>query len=158
VSTDKLSSSWTFFRKRISPILVLGILIAVVAAALSAPGDDPPAELLFAPVLFGVVWAAVFRKLMWTLADEVALTADVLIVRKGDQEERVRLTDIMNVGTRHISNFVRVELRLRTPGKFGDEIVFIPRAGFQLNPFARNEMAEKLILLVDRARQRDQSR
>ena len=95
---------------------------------------------------------------MWTLADEVALTADVLIVRKGDQEERVRLTDIMNVGTRHISNFVRVELRLRTPGKFGDEIVFIPRAGFQLNPFARNEMAEKLILLVDRARQRDQSR
>lgn len=43
-------------------------------------------------------------------------------------------------------------MRLRTPGKLGDEVTFIPKSPFQLNPFARNPMAEKLIARLGRLR------
>ena len=45
-----------------------------------------------------------------------------------------------------------MSLRLRRPGKLGDEIVFIPKSTFQLNPFARNPVAEKLMARVDQLR------
>jgi hypothetical protein len=58
----------------------------------------------------------------------------------------------MNVSISQFTNPRRLSLRLRTPGKFGDEIVFIPKSSFQLNPFARNPVAEKLIARVDQFR------
>jgi hypothetical protein len=45
-----------------------------------------------------------------------------------------------------------VTLRLAKPGRFGDEIAFVPLSGFNLNPFATNRVAEDLIVRVDAAR------
>jgi hypothetical protein len=58
----------------------------------------------------------------------------------------------MNVNASTYVNPPRITLRLVTPGRFGNEIAFSPIAGFRLNPFAKNKIAEDLIVRVDRAR------
>ena len=59
----------------------------------------------------------------------------------------------MNVSSTTFSNPPRITLRLVKQGKFGKEIAFQP-AGFSLNPFAKNPIAEDLIVRVDDARTR----
>ena len=100
-------------------------------------------------LLFGFF---LFRKLIWDIADDVRDGGSFLLVRKGSVEERVSLDNVMNVSMSQFTNPRRVSLRLRKPGMFGDEIVFIPKSTFQLNPFARNPVAEKLMARVDQLR------
>jgi hypothetical protein len=92
------------------------------------------------------------KKLVWDLADEVYDCGDFLLVRKRDEEDRVPLSNVMNVNASTYVNPPRITLRLVTPGRFGNEIAFSPIAGFRLNPFAKNKIAEDLIVRVDRAR------
>jgi len=92
------------------------------------------------------------RKLVWDLVDEVYDGGDYLLVRNGGKEDRVALSNIMNVSASTMTNPPRVTLRLSTPGRFGDEIVFSPIKPITLNLFARNKIADDLIVRVDRAR------
>jgi hypothetical protein len=46
----------------------------------------------------------------------------------------------------------RITLKLARPGRFGDEVVFLPQKPFSFNVFAKNPIAEDLILRVDAAR------
>jgi hypothetical protein len=108
---------------------------------------------VFIPLAMASFGFFIFRMLIWDLADEVLLLDDVLLIRKGRIEERVHLSEVVNVSVTQMTNPVRVSLRMRTRTQFGDEIVFTPKSQFRLNPFARNEVAEKLISLVERARQ-----
>ena len=101
-----------------------------------------------------VVGFIVFRKFVWDLADEVKDGGSFLVVAAASVEERVQLTNVMNVSITQLSNPPRLSLRLRKPGRFGDEIAFIPKMpAFRFNRFARNEIAEDLIRRVDRTRQ-----
>ena len=150
----------TFFLKRVFPALWLGGVGvgAVVAATAFFSGKDAgghplPIMVLVVPLLMLVFGFTLFRKLIWDLADEVEDFGDYLRVRRGGIDERVNLTDVMNVSMNQFSNPRRLSLRLRKPGAFGDEIVFIPQTqGLRLNPFARNPIAERLIQRVDRLR------
>ena len=150
----------TFFLKRVFPALWLGGVGvgAVVAATAFFSGKDTgghplPIMVLVVPLLMLVFGFTLFRKLIWDLADEVEDFGDYLRVRRGSVEERVNLVDVMNVSMNQFSNPRRLSLRLRKPGAFGDEIVFIPQTqGLRLNPFARNPIAERLIQRVDRLR------
>ena len=150
----------TFFLKRVFPALWLGGVGvgAVVAATAFFSGKDAgghplPIMVLVVPLLMLVLGFTLFRKLIWDLADEVEDHGDWLRVRRGSVEERVNLVDVMNVSMNQFSNPRRLSLRLRKPGAFGDEIVFIPQTqGLRLNPFARNPIAERLIQRVDRLR------
>ncbi len=153
-----ISSKQTFFIKKIFPVIWLGgvafaIIITILAGALRA---GP--QFLIGPILMLVIGFVIFRKLVWDLADEVCDGGDFLIVRRGSVEDRVQLADIMNVSISQFSNPPRLSLRLRKPGKFGDEIVFSPPRTSVFNPFARNPVAEDLIKRVDRARQQDARR
>ena len=58
----------------------------------------------------------------------------------------------MNVSATTFTNPPRVSLRLRRDSKFGREIVFQPKMGWTINPFAKNEVVEALIERVDKAR------
>jgi len=150
----------TFFLKRVFPALWLGGVGvgAVVAATAFFSGKDAgghplPIMVLVVPLLMLVLGFTLFRKLIWDLVDEVEDHGDWLRVRRGSVEERVNLVDVMNVSMNQFSNPRRLSLRLRKPGAFGDEIVFIPQTqGLRLNPFARNPIAERLIQRVDRLR------
>jgi hypothetical protein len=59
---------------------------------------------------------------------------------------------LLNQGLQQPANPPRLELRLVKPGRFGTEVVFSPTRPFSFNPFARNPVAEDLIVRVDRAR------
>lgn len=153
---DIISSRQTVFVKRIFPavwlLLVAGIPAIFNLSLIAAHKFDP--TLLLGPIVMIAVFAIVYRRLIGVLADEVRDGGSFLVVRRGSVEERVQLTNVMNVSASQFSRSPRVSLRLRTPGKFGDEIVFLPkRPALQFVPFARNAVAEDLMRRVDRARQ-----
>lgn len=156
----------TFFLKRVFPAVWLGgVGLGAIAAATAffsgrdANGHPLPIVVVVVPLLMLVFGFTLFRKLIWDLADEVDDFGDYLRVRRGDIDERVNLADVMNVSMSQFTNPPRLTLRLRKPGAFGDEIVFIPqRQGVRLNPFARNPIAERLIQRIDRLRNGGSSR
>ena len=92
------------------------------------------------------------KKLVWDLVDEVYDCGDFLLVKNRDEEERIALSNIMNVNASTYINPPRITLRLVNPSKFGSEVAFSPITGFKLNPFAKNAVAEDLIVRVYQAR------
>lgn len=149
---ETIPSVRTFFIKRIFPALGLLFLALFVGVGGFVDGGWQQPQFLLVPAIMIVFGAIMFRKLLWDLADEVRDGGDFLLVRRGKIEERLPLANVMNVNVTHLSNPRRLTLRLRTPGKLGDEVALIPKSSFQLNPFARNPIAEKLITRVDRLR------
>jgi hypothetical protein len=152
-----ISSRQTFFIKRVFPIVWLAFLglFSIMPLVLPTSGRSSPPNLVpfvLVPIAMAAFGAVLFRKLVWDLADEVSDGGDFLLVRKGSVEDRIRLANIMNVSTGFSTRPPRLTLRLRSPGKFGDEIAFIPMREFTFNPFARNPIAEDLIRRVDAAR------
>ncbi len=157
---ERISSGQTFFMKRILPVIWLGFVgtgVIVSGVAIfsdkGAHGHPPPFPFMLIPVLMLILGLALFRKLLWDLADSVDDGRNYLLVRRGSIEQRVALTDVLNVSMTQFINPPRLTLRLRKPGPLGDEVAFIPKSsGFRLNPFRRNEIAESLIRRVDQAR------
>ena len=148
-----ISSSNTFITKKIQPaIWFASVCFGGVVVALSGVLTQQPVVLV-GPVLMLVLGFFLFRKLIWDLADEVRDGGDYLLIRRGEIEERVPLSNVMNVSLSQFTNPRRLTLRLRKPGKFGDEVVFVPASSFSFSPFARNPVAEDLIHRVDRLRQ-----
>ena len=94
----------------------------------------------------------IMKKLVWDLVDEVYDAGDYLLVKNRGNEAQVLLANIMNVSATTYMNPPRIVLRLREPSNFGSEIAFSPASRFTLNPFAKNLVAEDLIVRVDRAR------
>jgi hypothetical protein len=85
--------------------------------------------------------------------DEVYDCGDSLLIRNRGKEERINLSNIINVNVSSNTNPRRITLRLDKPGRLGNEIAFSPESrGFNINPFAKNEIGEDLIVRVDRAR------
>lgn len=150
---ESLSSTMTFTMKRLFPALWFGFLgVFLVAGIVSGAWREAPLFII-QPILMAVFGFFLFRKLVWDLADEVRDGGTFLLIRKGGLEERVLLSNVININVSQFTNPSRISLRLRTPGKMGDEVAFIPKTEFRLNPFARNALAETLIRRVDDARQ-----
>lgn len=148
----KISSKSTAFSKRVLPVLFVGILAIAVAIPLSAGALRSHAFFLVPPLIAAGFAFALMRKLVWDLMDEVYDGGDFLLVKNRGQEERIALSNIMNVSASVMVNPPRITLRLATRGKFGDEIAFSPMRPFTLDPFAKNKIAEDLIVRVDQAR------
>jgi hypothetical protein len=149
---ERISSGQTFFIKRIFPAFWFGFLalFLVIGAATGVWRKEP--VFVIQPLLMAAFGFFLFRKLLWDLADEVRDGGNYLLVRRGSVEERIALASVMNVDSSQFTNPRRITLRLRSASKLGDQIVFIPKTSFQLNPFARNPVAEALILRIDRLR------
>jgi len=147
-----ISSKQTFFIKKVFPAIWIGFVLFACITVILAGGLRTSPLVLVGPVFMLVIGFVVFKKFLWDLAHEVRDGGDFLIVRRGGVEERVQLADIMNIGMSQFTNPPRLSLRLRKPGKFGDEIVFSPPRASMWNPFARNLIAEDLMQRVDRAR------
>jgi hypothetical protein len=149
-----ISSKWTFFYKKAFPVFWFGFIAIFVGTTLMSGAAKKDVMFLVVPLIMAVFGFIMFRKLLWDLADEVLDGGDLLKVRKGGYEEQVPLSDIMNVNASMMINPQRITLRLVQPGRFGNEISFLPRRSFTLNPFAKSQIAEDLIVRVDRARSR----
>lgn len=150
----KISSGSTWWNKRGFPALWLGFLVVflVVGTLGGAAKKDP--MFLVVPIVMTVIGYVVMKKMVWDLMDEVYDCGDSLLVKNRDQEDLIPLSNVMNVSASTATNPPRLTLRLASPSRFGNEITFSPAGRHSLNPFAKNEIAEDLIVRVDQARSR----
>jgi len=149
----RISSTRTFFMKRVFPFVFLAFMAVPVALAFVSGRPVPP-PMYFMPLVMLPVLYVIMRKLVWDLVDEVHDGGDYLLVKNGDEEERIPLSNIMNVSSTLMVNPPRITLRLVRPGRFGREITFTPVKPFTMNPFTRNPVADDLIERVDKARRK----
>ena len=152
----KISSKWTRYNKWIFPIFWFGFLTVFVAIGLFV---DPPAGagviFVAGPMVMMAFGYFLFKKLVWDLADEVYDCGESLLVRNRGKEERVDLSNVMNVNVSSLTNPPRITLRLDKPSRlFGSEIAFSPEAPISINPFAKNKVGDDLIVRVDQARRK----
>ena len=144
------------FTKTIIPVIWLGLPIVLAICSVMSRGVEGSYRFLLAPALIGVFGYFSMKKMFGSLADEVYDCETYLLVKFCKQEQRIELSDVMNVNVVTQMNPPRISLRLRTPGKFGTEVSFSPVSdGFTLKPFAKNKTAEDLIARVDRANSRN---
>ena len=151
----KISSGSTGFYKRIFPVIWFGFLILfIVQSVLQGEYANARWPSLVLPLIMMVFGYFLMKNMVWDLMDEVHDGGDFLLVRKGGEEERVPLSNIMNIDAHTNMNPPRVTLRLVKPGRFGPEITFSPprRFSFSFNPFAKHPLVEDLLVRVDKAR------
>jgi hypothetical protein len=149
---QKISSPTTFVSKKVLPVLWFGFLAYfVVRTLLSGAARKDPLLLVFT-LLVAALGYVMLKKFVWNLVDEVYDGGDFLVIKNRSEEERVALANIINVSVATYPNPSRITLRLKQPGKFGQEITFAPAASSALHPFAKNRIAEDLIVRVDQAR------
>jgi hypothetical protein len=148
----RISSRTTFWYKWLFPIIWFGAMAAFAGNALLR--NDPAQFLPFiiVPVLMAVFGYVIMRKLVFDLVDEVWDDGTSLIIRNRGEEDRVPLSNIMNVSYSPLINPPRVTLTLRQPSNFGSEISF--SAPVRFVPFAKSPVIEDLILRVDAARRK----
>jgi hypothetical protein len=160
----KISSGFTFFNKKIFPLLWFGFLGVFIITGFTESLKDRRGvdadmlPFLIIPVAMVVFGFFMMRVLVWDLVDEVYDCGDSLIVRNNGQEESVALSNVMNVSASVMTNPPRITLRLVQPGAFGQKIAFSPARGMFSNPFRQDPIAEDLIVRVDKARSARASR
>jgi len=156
----RISSKWTFFYKRVLPVIFVGFFVVFVGVGLFANSHANSALENIPFVIIAIIMSAfiffIFRKLIFDLVDEVWEDGDTLVVRNAGQEQRIALADIKNVNYSPLINPPRVILSLRRPTVFGDTVAFC--APVRLVPFATSPVIDDLIERVDRAREQSQHR
>jgi hypothetical protein len=151
----RISSRMTFWYKRVFPIFWFGFLVLFIAVPWTVdrgPAQALPTMFFIVPVLLGVFGFFLMKKLVFDLVDEVFDDGDALVVRNRDMEERIALTDIVNVSYSQFVNPPRVTLLLRNPGLFGERVSFCAPTRF--NPFSSSPMIDDLIKRIDAKRTR----
>jgi hypothetical protein len=152
---QRISSKMTFYYKRVLPVIMLGFIGVFVVFGLgigSSSGKFPPLPFFVMPIIIGTIMFFMMKKLIFDLVDEVWDAGDTLIVRNKGQEERIALSEIMNVNYSPMMNPPRVTLSLRRPSTFGDKVTFCAPSRFV--PFASSPIIDELIARVDAARGR----
>jgi hypothetical protein len=148
----KRISRGTTFYKRIFPVFWFGFLGLFLFIGLVAMPQRPPLAFFIPPLVMLPLGYLMMRKLVFDLVDEVWDCGDHLVVRNGALEESVPLSNIMNVNATTLVNPARITLRLIRPGRFGNEISFMPPRPMVANPFARNVLADELVERAYKAR------
>jgi hypothetical protein len=110
----------------------------------------PPLFVLIVPVFMGVFGFFLMKKMVWDLADQVTDAGDSLIIRFGNEQEQIPLSNIINVSYSYMMSPPRVTLTLRASGRFGNEVSFSPPQSFV--PFAKSSVITSLIQRVEAAR------
>ena len=155
----RISSKWTFFYKRISPVIFFGFLVVFIGIALLANLRSNSALDNIPFLIVAIVMTVVFfisKKLIFDLVDEVWEDGETLVVRNSGQEQRIALADIKNVNYSPLISPPRVTLSLRRPTVFGDEVTFC--APVRMVPLAPSPVINDLIESDDRAREKSHHR
>jgi len=149
-----ISSSLTRLHKQLVPVIWLVVLAMVLSGAVASGGAVAIVTTVVGAILMSAIGFVLMKKLVWDMADEVEDHGDYLVVRKGDEEERIALTNIVKVHETKLVNPPRITLSLGSPGRFGTDIVFTPAMKFRLNPLAKHPVVDDLNARADLARAR----
>ncbi len=150
----KISSKWTQYNKKLFPAIWFGFLAVFLVTSLFDGAAEASIVFVAAPLVMMVFGFFLMKKLVWDLVDEVYDAGDYLLVRNRGKEERINLANVINVNVSTMVNPPRITLRLEKPSRLGPEVAFSPDRALSLNPFAKNQIGEDLILRVDRARRK----
>ena len=143
----RISSDWTFFYKRVFPVLWFGFLAVFVGIGVV---NGQGLFIVIVPIAMIGFGYFIMQKLVFDLVDEVCDDGDALVVKNRGQEQRIALADIKNVNYSPFVSPPRVTLSLRRPTVFGDQITFC--APVRLLPFSPSPVIADLIERVDHAR------
>jgi hypothetical protein len=141
---QRISSSGTFFSKRVLPTLFLGILGLFAIDAYRSDDFSSDAFVLAGLAFMAVVGIFVFRVFVWDLADEVDDHGSYLEVRRGKIVDRIEFSNIMNVSAAEYANPPRVTLRLVEEGALGKNVSFSPKIPLSFRPLATSTVVEEL--------------
>jgi len=131
----RISSYWTFFYKRVFPVLWFGFLVVFVGIGVVS-GQGPFVVIVpIAMIGFGYF---IMHKLVFDLVDEVCDDGDALVVKNRGQEQRIALADIKNVNYSPFVSPPRVTVSLRRPTVFGEKITFCAPVRLVRFPKARS--------------------
>jgi hypothetical protein len=144
----RISSRATLLVKRPLLVLLIWLLLFVLADELVRgliPGQLVALLLLLVPILmylffYGFLYFVIRRRGLLNFVDQVSYVGDALIVRNGNQEDRIALTEVASV--RHSYPY-RVTLMLRRPTTFGTQIQFL--RPWRFLPFLRNREIDDLM-------------
>jgi hypothetical protein len=151
----RISSRTTFWYKRIFPIIWFGLLALFIAVGVfTSTLKDGMQQLPFIiiPAVMILIGYVIMKKVVFDLVDEVWDDGTALVVRDKGREDRIALSNIMNISYSPLINPPRVTLMLRQPSNFGTEITF--SAPVRFTPFAKSPVIEDLIRRVDAVRRK----
>jgi hypothetical protein len=151
----RISSRATFWYKRVFPIIWFGGLAAftVLGLLINMRGYRPERlPFVILPVVMAALGYVFMKKLVFDLVDEVWDDGSALIVRNKGQDDRIALSNIINVSYSPLINPPLVTLMLRQPSVFGTEVTF--SAPLRFMPFTKSPLLEDLIRRVDAARRK----
>jgi len=154
---NTISSRWSTLTRWTTPVVWVALTILLLVGGYYEKEEKIGAAYYALVGALGVFGLLTWRLVVWDIADEVVDCGDSLLVRRGEIEEKVPLTNILRVSESPFSESVRIVLHLVVPGRFGRVIAFMPRnQPARINPFARNpvvkELAERAISARDSAR------
>ena len=90
----RISSDWTFFYKRVFPVLWFGFLAVFVGIGVV---NGQGLFIVIVPIAMIGFGYFIMQKLVFDLVDEVCDDGDALVVKNRGQEQRIALADIKNV-------------------------------------------------------------
>ena len=147
----KISAS-TFLYKKLLPGLCFVFLLFVIVLESLNNGLFAQAPIFVLGPVFGLVLCFfIFKQLVWDLSDEVYDEGDSLLFRKGAQEQRVPLKDIVDISDTTTGSPSKIVIKVRTAGPLGSELAFIPQ-GRPMSLFSKSPIVADLIERVDQAR------
>ncbi len=149
MNMKKISGS-TLYYKKIFPIIWFGFLAAFFAIDLVSGYELKSGTYLLIPAVLAVFSYSLFKKIFWSLVDEVYDDGDSLLFKKGKNEQRVDLKDIVNIVHTRMSSPERVAIKTNNDGPIGKDLTFI--LPFRFNPFSKNPTVTELIDRIDSAR------
>lgn len=147
-----ISSKWTFFMKTIFPIVWFGFLAVFVIVLIGTNTITLHFMLWVMPLLLAALGFILMKVLIWGGMDEVIDCGDYLIVKYRGQEDKIPLSNIININWTTYQNPPSISLRLKNASKFGQTISFFPITRFGMNRLKTHPIAEELITRVDAAR------
>jgi hypothetical protein len=150
---NTLSSRWTTLAKWSTPLVWIALTIFLLVGGYRETEEKLGFGYYSLVVAFGVFGLLTWWFMVWDLADEVVDCGDALLVRRGEIEEKVPLTNILRVSESPFSESVRIVVQLIVPGQFGRVIAFMPqKQPARINPFAKNPVVQDLAARVLSAR------
>lgn len=151
----RISSQKTVYFKKVFPKIwfgFLGFFVIVLGYIGFGKGIEIPIVVMIHPFIMAIVGYFIMKALCLDLADEVYDCGNHLLVKKDEKEARILLSNIRNISHSTLVTPPRIELSLREPSIFGNEIVFSPISSAIPNPFKKSPIVDELLNRIDTER------
>jgi hypothetical protein len=152
-SPKRISCDSIYYRKRVFPIVWFGSIAFFLCVVLKVGIAENKPVIVFAlfivvQLILAISGYAFFKRVLFTVMDEVWDSGSHLIVKFKEAEDRIAFTDISDVT--YTTRPAHVKLRLSKPSTFGKEISFAP--AFRTMQKSMQEFAQELKDRADAAR------